>query len=204
MTKPATYTTLKDHIQLVDDRGYLSENFLSGDKVQSWKDKLTEHFEQVSREAILGDTIGKFSIDVFGRFNEIDLVKLNFRFSYNPDTDVLKLNSLYSSMGRYRKPYYFNQSVDLPNANDVYERLFDIAKEHNNVSTLIQSYHDFTKLKNPANDYDPNQLPNDYDLDRQLDPDPFADPDANKNLNKLRMAPDPDVKSRVWPRLKRR
>jgi hypothetical protein len=202
MTAPVLYTTLEDHLQLLEERGYLSDNFLSGHKVASWKQEFTKDYEGVVMEAI--DTIGKFSKDLSGRFDDIDLVKLNFRFSYHPDNDVLKLNSLYSRMGGYNKPYYFGQSSDLPEATDVYGRLYDIAREQNNVSTLIQSYRDYTKEKNPANDYDPNHVHNDYDLDKLLDPDPNEDPDAKKNYKKLRLAPDPDVKSHAWPRLRRR
>lgn len=200
MDAQATYTSLEDIFQLMDERGYLDERFMPSTAVPLWKFRIQDQYDQMRYQAIIDSVIGKLPIDMLGVFKGIDQVKVQFKFDYHPDQDELKLKALYTRMSIYQRPYNFSDTAQLPLADDVYDRLYALAAEkHYNVSTLDQVQKDFARQRNRDNDYDPNHVPNDYDLDKE----PDIDPDAKKNLKKLYLAPQPDIKSRAWPRFKR-
>ncbi|HVU97739.1 MAG TPA: hypothetical protein VHE34_21090 [Puia sp.] len=152
----ADHTTLDQHIALLQDKGYLEANFKTATQVGYWLKELQEQFDQSYQQAHLAGEATRFIATISGRFNaDLDLLHCSFRYRYDPQSDALSLTSLYTKLYQFKRPYYLDKQMDLPSAQDVYDRLAVALAKKEHEPLFCQLRQEFQREKDPANDYHP-------------------------------------------------
>lgn len=149
-----TYHTLKQHIELLTERGYLAENFKAATKVGYWLRELAQQYEDIRNAAIVDDQERRFQISIGGKFNQdLESVNFLFRYRYTPLTDTLTLASIHARLGRAAHVFDLAADRDLPPAEAVYRYLRDPRGKENDTRMYIRLYFEFQKHRDPGNDY---------------------------------------------------
>jgi hypothetical protein len=149
-----TYHTLPEHIDLLTERGYLSENFKTAAKVGYWLREFAQQYEDIRSAAIVDDQVRRFQLSIGGKFNqELEQVNFLFRYTYSPATDALTLASVFARLGRASHTFNLPSDRDLPPAEAVYQYLRDPWGKENNTRMFIRLYFQFLKDRNPDNDF---------------------------------------------------
>jgi hypothetical protein len=148
-----TYQTLSEHIELLTERGYLSENFKTAAKVGYWLREFAQQYEDIRSAAIVDEQIRRFQLSIGGKFNqELEQVNFLFRYSYSPATDALTLASIHARLGRASHTFDLPSDKDLPPAEAVYRYLRDPWGKENDTRMFIRLYFQFLKDRDPSND----------------------------------------------------
>jgi len=146
--------SLADHKELLEAGGYLAPMFKTPTQLGYWLKELDEQFDQCYQQAHLEGHSMPLVIELWGRFNEqLDPVKYEFRYRYDPTEDSLQLFSLYCRHDRNHLTYDFAYHTHLPSPEDVYNR-FAIAASLNKHQELFKRlHHEFRRDRDPANDH---------------------------------------------------
>lgn len=137
-----TYFTLDDFEVLLSEKGYLGNEFKTGDKVAYWLRELRERFDECQYNAIGNSCTERFIIEAKGYFNsQLDRVNFMFKFDYDPDKGQLSLNTLQAQLGSSRKAYVITEERPLPAVADVYSFLSKRA-------TYNKTYNRFFRMEN--------------------------------------------------------
>ena len=155
-----TYETPSQHIDLLTERGYLSENFKAASKVGYWLREFAEQYEQAKSEAIVEGGERRFQLSIGGKFyGDLEQVNFLFRYRYHPDRDVLELYSLYARLGRATKTIDLSSAAALPEADVVYKHLRNPRGKENDQRMYVRLYFQYLKERDPGNDYVPDHEP---------------------------------------------
>src|ERR1700722_9646559 len=97
---PFPYKTLDDHIQLLEEKGYLDAAFGTPAQIGSWLHDFRELFNKAQYDGIGSGRVQPFTKETVGKFHDqIDKVFFELRYQFNPRSDILSLKTVYTRMG---------------------------------------------------------------------------------------------------------
>ncbi len=153
-----TYETPQDQLDLLFEKGYLSENFKTGTKVGYWLKEFTEEYERNRADALIDGQERRFTMSIAGKFNgDLETVHFLFRYKYNPATDTLSLSSVQGRLGKEHEVFYLSKEGDLPTPDAIYQYLRNPESKENDVTMFIRLHLKYLKDRDPANDHKEEQ-----------------------------------------------
>jgi hypothetical protein len=148
-----SHHTVAQHIELLHEKGYLSPEFQNPAQQGSWIREFEQQADQCAQQAHVNGEVGRFSVDLNGKFNnQLETVRFTLRYSYKPDTEMLRLDSLHARLHQFNRPFYFGQATDLPIAQEVYDRLAKAVALSDNQPLYKHLVREFNRDKNVDND----------------------------------------------------
>jgi hypothetical protein len=154
----SNYKTVDDHKELLEEKGYLDQNFMTASQAGYWLDEFQAQFDQSYQQSHLAGEPSRFMMDLWGRFNDhLDAVHYTLRYKYDPETERLSLVSVHTRLGKIAKTFYLGEKDVLPSAQDVYTRLAKPAQLENYQSLYHRLAREFLQDRDPGNDYQPDQ-----------------------------------------------
>ena len=150
---PGQYTTIEDHIALLEEKGYLGPAFGEPSKIGSWLQEFRERFEQARLNAMTSRQKQTFSQPAVGRFDDqLEQVFFNFRFQFHPFKDTLTLRTLQARLGKVPWTYFLNGRHDLPRSMEVYEKLCRREGVRHEAKLLDRIQREYDRANDPFND----------------------------------------------------
>lgn len=148
------YESFDEQADLLTEKGYLTGSVKSSNQVGYWLREFEEEFDRCCMTAHMEDGPVKFMMPLNGKFNDqLQNVRFEFRYEYDPRQEKLSLLSLYANLGRFRKTYEFKTDAELPSAQEVYQTLNIPIAQKDNLSLYVKLFYDFQRDRNPENDH---------------------------------------------------